>query len=727
MRKGLEKRDYASLFAVLGGQVLLEGFAWIVADRRSAVNEKSGNQAGSRTVPSRQNDLDTIRLNPYLPPSNPDIRRSNPDASRPSRRANAGAPSHKDEPMNQRVRVPGVLSTRLEPIGDAQRGKMATRALGSIFLGALLGMGLVGCLHPQTRLQKEDETAGDKDVEVRTVGDVTEVANVAPLTVSGVGLVTGLEGTGGGTPQGSFRTMLENELAKQKVQSVKEALASENNALVLVSAVIPVGTHTNEPLDVEVTLPPGSGAKSLRGGILQRCVLYNYDTSKNINPETEKGNFLLRGHICARASGPLLVGFGDGDEASRQKRAVVWGGGISLIDRPFYLTLKNDQQFARIANAVAERIKQTFRDDGRKRLLVLGQVTDQIGERFDGTRRPGYPGTAAVAKAVSREVVYIRVPWGYRLNPTRYLRVARLVPLQDSAEVHTRYRQRQRQRLLDPAQTLSAALRLEALGEESIEVLKDGLKSEHLLVRFAAAEALAYLGSPAGGEELARLVKEQPKLRAYALAALASLNESVCHVKLAELLSDPSCETRYGAFRALHIMDEHNPEIKGELLNESFWLHRLAPQSPPLIHVSANRRPEVVLFGEEPMFAPPFSLVAGEFTATAGPSDSRCTVARFPMHQGTVERRQCSLKVADVMRMLAELDGTYADATELLTQAQKSQCLSCAVRVNALPQPPPVEELAEKGKDPGYWKMTMLQEATAATDQGPGAPISHQD
>jgi hypothetical protein len=627
--------------------------------------------------------------------------------------------------MNQRVGVPVDRSARQEP---GKRGKPGRafltrgRALWAFSLGGLLAAGLAGCLHPQTRLQKADDSARDKEAEVQTIGDVTEVANVTGMVVSGVGLVTGLEGTGGGTPQGQFRTMLENELARQKVPNVKEELASEDNALVLVSAVVPAGTHTNEPLDVEVTLPPGSGVKSLRGGVLQECVLYNYDTTKNINPEYEGSNRLLRGHICARAQGPLLVGFGDGDETARQKRAVVWGGGVSLIDRPYYLTLKNDQQFARIANAVAERIKQTFRDDGRKRLLVLGQVTDQIGGRFSGPGGPGYPGPGAVAKAVSREVVYVRVPWGYRLNPARYLRVARLIPLQDSAEVHTRYRKRQAERLLDPTQTMSAALRLEALGEESIEVLKEGLKSEHLLVRFAAAEALAYLGSPAAGEELARLAKEQPRVRAYALAALASLNESICHVKLGELLADPSGETRYGAFRALFTMDEHDPDIRGELLNENFWLHRLTPQSPPLVHVSANRRPEIVLFGEEPMFVPPFSLVAGEFTATASPHDDRCTVARFPMHQGAPERRQCSLKVADVLRTLAELGGTYPDATELLTQAEASRCLSCAVRVDAMPSAPPVEELAQKGLDPEYWR-TAPPEAAATPGQGTTGPV----
>src|SRR5207253_6587171 len=110
----------------------------------------------------------------------------------------------------------------------------------------------------------------------------------------------------------------------------------------------------------------------------------------------------------------------------------------------------------------------------------------------------------------------------------RFLRVVRLVPLQDIADAHPEgskksYRQRLAADMLDPARTVTAALRLEALGQSSIAALKPGLDSKHPLVRFCAAEALAYLGSPSCGEELASVVQERPSLRAFALTAMASL------------------------------------------------------------------------------------------------------------------------------------------------------------------------------------------------------------
>jgi hypothetical protein len=580
--------------------------------------------------------------------------------------------------------------------------------LGLGVLGALAGA-VVGCAHqPQTRLQAEDEKGRDKAPEVKTVGDVTEVSNAMPTQVSGVGLVVGLQGTGGGTPPGLYHTMLAKELRKKGVDHVQERLASDNCAMVLVTAFIPAGAHRFDPLDIEVTLPPYSKARSLRGGYLLSCDLYNYDSTKRLSPDSGGSNRVLQGHRLGIAKGPLLVGFGDGEETAKLKRGMIWGGGVSLIERPFFLTLKNDNQFAAIANAVAERINQTFREDGRhrlemdentKRLVVLGRVTGGIEDRFNGANVPG----GATAKAAGRDVVYVRVPWEYRLNAPRYLRVARLVPLQDTIAVHTGYRRRLQENLLDPGQTISAALRLEALGNDSVSLLKAGLTSDNLLVRFCAAEALAYLGSPSGAEELARLAVRQPRLRAYCLVALASLNESVCHLKLEEMLAAPSAETRYGAFRALLTMDERDPDIRGELLNEAFWVHRLAPQSPPLVHLALSRRAEVTLFGEEPALVPPFTLVAGEFTVTAAADDDKCTIGRFALQSDTVQRRQCPLQLTEVLRAMADLGANYADAAAFLAQADRDQCLSCRVKVDALPQAPPVEQLAEHAKDPAYW------------------------
>src|SRR5207253_10648914 len=112
------------------------------------------------------------------------------------------------------------------------------------------------------------------------------------------------------------------------------------------------------------------------------------------------------------------------------------------------------------------------------------------------------------ARAITKDAIYVQVPYAYRLNPERYLQVAMKIPLHGARENGGRYPHQLREMLLDPAHTIAAALRLEALGKEAVGPLKDGLKSRHALVRFSAAEALAYLDCGAGGEELAKLAEQ---------------------------------------------------------------------------------------------------------------------------------------------------------------------------------------------------------------------------
>ncbi len=546
-------------------------------------------------------------------------------------------------------------------------------------------LGLVGCTGPQqqTRLQSAEESEAER-YGLKTVGDVTTVGSAEPVPLGGVGLVVGLEGTGGDPAPDNYRTMLEGELVRHNCKDVKKELANPNHALVVVTALYPPGAAQDAPIDVEVSLPPHPGkATSLRGGYLCQCVLSDYDYTKHLSPNYQGADMPLEGLPRARCEGPIVVGVGDGDEADRVKHGRIWAGGHCLHPNPLRLLLNPEYQQARIAMLAATRINEAFHGGA-----------------------PASPDDAT-AVATNNLAIDLHVPPAYRLNLPRFLRVVRLTPLQavgDNAagkdvDVEA-YRLRLAVDLLDPTRTITAALRLEALGQQSVATLKTGLQSAHPLVRFCAAESLAYLDCPAGGEELGAVVAKQPTLRAFALTALASLDESVSRTQLSELLTtkdEIDDEARYGAFRALRALDEDDPLVKGDFLNESFWLHRVAPDGPPLVHVSTTRRAEIVLFGDEPTLKPPFSFLAGEFAVTATADDENCTVSRFP-HRGGVQRKQCSLKLDDLFRTMAAMGGTYGEALELLQQAHRCDCLSCRVRTDALPQAVNVIDLARAAK-----------------------------
>jgi hypothetical protein len=96
--------------------------------------------------------------------------------------------------------------------------------------------------------------------------------------------------------------------------------------------------------------------------------------------------------------------------------------------------------------------------------------------------------------------------------------------------------------------------------------------------------------------------------------------------------------------------------------------------------------------------APPFTLSAGEFTVIAGENDSQCIISRFSTPYG-IRRRQCSLKVEDVVRTLASEGAEYPEVVEVLHQANTTERVTCRLANDALPQATSVYSLARAGRE----------------------------
>jgi hypothetical protein len=534
------------------------------------------------------------------------------------------------------------------------------------------------------RGKSEEETERDRYGGVKTIRDVATVGNADPIPVGGVGLVTGLDGTGGDSPEDSYRTLLEDQLRKAGVPSPKKLLAAPENSMVIVTGLVPPGTREGEPFDIEVRLPRGSKATSLRGGTLEKCRLFTYAQAANLRSGYAGSGELVLGHPVATAEGPLLVGMGfakDEDDA-RLKKARIWNGGRTKITASLRLLLNQDQQHASMAGLIAKRLNETFHGS--------------------------FPADSKMQVAVAHDNLGIdlNVAPRYRLNLPHYLRVVLAVPLHSpgdtpGADGGAAYRQRLADDLLDPDRTVRAALRLEALGDDrTVAALKAGLKSKDVKVRFCSAESLAYLGNSAGGEELATIIEQQPYLRAFALTALASLDQKVSRVRLREILEASNNDVvRYGAFRALCTLDARDEAVRGALLNDAFWLHRVAPRTEPMIHVSSTKRPEIVLFGNDARLETPFALRAGQYCVTATENDQdHCLVAWVPPAGGSPVHKECPLQVDALLRTLTDMGASYPEVIEILQQADQSRCLSCRLKADALPQLISVEELALAGK-----------------------------
>jgi flagellar basal body P-ring protein FlgI len=550
-----------------------------------------------------------------------------------------------------------------------------------------------------------DDTEADRD-RVQTVGDMTAgFENALDTVVSGFGLVTGLDGTGGPTPPGDARTMVLERLKRAKIDNPADLIDSPDCAVVVVTAVVKPGVRRDELVDVEVTLPQGSKVKSLRGGILQPSPLMTFATQGEVREylksndygTVSEGNRVLRGHEVVLAKGPIQAGLtdkGDGPPTSDQplKRAFVWKGGKVLDGRAMFLILKTDQQRYRVAEQVAARLNEAFH-----------------GGESAGTK---------VASARHKDLVAAVVPPRYRLNRAHFMRVALAIPVVPPADA-TRYVREWEDKLQQPETALAAAIRLEALGAPGVPALRDAITSEYPLVRFAAAEALAYQGQTAGAEVLQKTAAEHPALQAYALTALAALDDALGMSKLEELLAAKEPELRYGAFRALREIDPSGDLVRGEWAKRAYAIHEVPTPGPSLVHLLREGRAEVVLFGEAPKLVPPFSLTAGpSLTVTARPGDTLATVSRFSA--GAPAHVQCSLGVADVLRKMAELGATYSDAADLLQKADDRKALSCKLALDALPRAVPIKALAEAAREDPRLELEhdLLKKAEAAETPG---------
>lgn len=519
-------------------------------------------------------------------------------------------------------------------------------------IAASLAMLCSGCAGPAIRSQSpEIEALAHLEAGTKLVGDYATPWGLNDKRIERAALVTGLADTGSDPPPGPQRATLVSDMQSRGVLEPNALLASTSTSLVWVHAYLPPGIRRGERFDVFVEVPADNETTSLAGGWLMETKLAEMAVI---------GNTVRDGHDMGVAAGPLLVdpvASGTLDSKSRI-RARVPGGGVSLVDRDLGLVLAPEHR----SFAMSKRIG------------------DWINRRFHAVIRGAKRG---VATPQTDRFIALEVPPIYRHNLARYLRVVQSVAvIEPPGGRHARLQLLARQ-LEDPVTAPAAALRLEAIGKEAIPTLRKALESKDAEIRFAAAEALAYLDESIAASHLADAAANLRSTRPAALAALGVLDDANGVDALQTLLANRSAETRYGAFRALWRMDPDLPQVRGERLGDSCSLHILDVKGPPLVHVTRSARPEIVFFGTE-------HPVSSGLRAEAGASivvvveDEKATVSRFV--PGQADRQVEVPAGADtIVRSIIELGGSYPDAVQFLQQASSGRALGSRLAFDALP------------------------------------------
>lgn len=520
-----------------------------------------------------------------------------------------------------------------------------------IHLGVWLSLGLFGCTGPAIRSQSPENEQPEQP-EIELVGDLARPYGMDYIKVEAIGLVTGLKGTGSDPPPSSQRAILLSEMQRRKVAHPGKVLASPDTAMVLVRGYLRPGMQKGDRFDVDVQVPGRSETESLRGGFL---------LESRLTEMAILGNQIHNGHLLALAEGPVMVD-PSADSTSRihQTRGRVLGGGVALRPRTLGLIIHEENRSIRTSQQIGESINKRFHTYVRG--IKQGVATPKTDEFVDLIVHPRY-----------------------KDNISRYMRVVRAVAYRETTNQHQmRLRLLERQ-LMDPVTSQTAALRLEAVGSESVDILKRGVAAKDPEVRFFSAEALAYLDETDAAEVLGAIAQAEPAFRVHALAALSTMDNIVAYDQLREMLSVSSAETRYGAFRALWTMNENDALVRGERLGGQFSYHLLDVDGPPMIHVTRSHRPELVMFGTELKFTLPMVVEAGQHIIVNGLSGGEVTVSRFEVGKPD-QKRLVSARVDDVIRAIVELGGTYPDVVQALQQAKDTGVLEARFKVDALPE-----------------------------------------
>lgn len=536
------------------------------------------------------------------------------------------------------------------------QGSMKRSSAYLVFVLLALGLhGLGGCswFNGLTmRSQSPDDTLVI-DEKPRLVGELAVPTGLQPARVEAVGLVTGLSGTGSDPGPSPQRAALLEEMQTRDVANPNAVLASGNVSLVLVQGILRPGIQKGDRFDIDIRIPSQSETTSLRGGYLLETRLTE---TAILDRQLHHGNLL------ALAKGPVLV-----DPTADPKkdrillcRGRVLGGGVALKSRPLGLVVlpehKNVQNSAKVATAVNRRF-HTFRNGIKE----------------------------GMAKAKTDEYIELAVHPRYKDNIARYIQVIRGLPLAESAAERMTRLTALGEELLVPETAADAAVQLEGMGSEGVSHLLEGIKSQNPEVRFYAAEALAYLDRREAAEPLGQIARDQPAFRVFALTALSAMQDFAAYEQLQMLLSAPSAETRYGAFRSLWTMNNQDALVKGELLNGEFHYHLLDVAGPPMIHVTRNRLAEVVIFGRGQKFLAPLAVNAGNEIMITSSGDNTITVSKFSLQEGD-QKRTVSPDVDEVIRAAVELGATYPDIVQALQEAKNAGALVSRFEVDALPE-----------------------------------------
>jgi hypothetical protein len=449
-----------------------------------------------------------------------------------------------------------------------------------------------------------------------TIGAEGVIAGAEPELVGGLGLVVGLNGTGGDLLPEEIAATMERQMGLMGVgregalrgtalegKSPSQVLRDPNVAVVEVLAAIPPGLPVGSTFDVYVR---AINATSLEGGTL-------WTTDLRLGPPTTFGRMQTR--LVAKARGPVFINpfseKGRETEGVTQRIGRVLAGGE--VTNPLDLLLILDTTSHARTRAVVSAINSRFpQGPGDRVPIARGRNVSESG------------GSIA-----------LHVPRRYRDEPDAFIQLVLHLPIDSN------FPEQWARRLADglraePALADEVSWCFEAAGKRALPIIRELYDYPELAPRMAALKAGARLNDAIAAAPLRETAKAASgSVRSVAISLLGQLDAGpTVDVALWDLLKEPALSIRVAAYEALarRATRAHAQRLAAaleasgqqsrisptrlEVLSQARWprdnfqgLERrqigskfhldLVPFGDPLIYVTQQGQPRIVLFGSD--------------------------------------------------------------------------------------------------------------------------------
>jgi hypothetical protein len=438
------------------------------------------------------------------------------------------------------------------------------------------------------------------------------IRGLEPTRISGLGFVVGLNGTGGGVLNDRIAFHMEREMGLMGVgqgafdgtpfegMSPRRLLQNKDTAVVLVTAVVPPGAPSGAKFDVYVQ---ALNATSLEGGRL-------YTTDLRLG---------------------AAMAFG-GPQASKlgEARGNIF---INPFSEPGEVDTVVTKTIGRILNGgvvtESQRLRVILDNPSHSRAR---QVVSAINSRFP--ERPGDDGP--IARGRDERTIEVDVPRNYLDDSGEFVKILAHIQI-DQSMPHVYARRYVDALKNEPYLAEELSWSLHALGDVSLPFIRELYDDGEMIPRLAALRTGARLGDPRSAQHLIDLARSGPDaIRADAIRLLARVEGGpTVDEALKGLLGESSLPVRVAAYEALARRAERfrfrslveyeryrdtpvSMRMTTSRLREAaaqslpagtifsvsrvpmygkFMLDRV-PAGDPLIYVTQQGVPRIVLFGE---------------------------------------------------------------------------------------------------------------------------------